>query len=154
MAHQCETTFKWNDFAVWKRAAFNTFNCLIGCSAGDFAMLIILQYAYPHTPMAVQMLLATAAGLLTSMVLETTILRYREKLVWRAALHTAAGMSFLSMVAMETAMNAADFMVTGGKLALSDPRYWLAFIPATVAGFLAPLPYNYYRLKKHRKACH
>jgi hypothetical protein len=32
--------------------------------------------------------------------------------------------------------------------------YWLAFIPAAVAGFLTPLPYNYYQLKKHNRACH
>ncbi|MBI3234816.1 MAG: DUF4396 domain-containing protein [Bacteroidetes bacterium] len=39
-------------------------------------------------------------------------------------------------------------------MALSNPNYWLAFIPAAVVGFLVPLPYNYYQLKKHNKACH
>ena len=63
-------------------------------------------------------------------------------------------MSFLSMVAMEIAMNATDFMITGGKMALSNPNYWLAFIPAALLGFLVPLPYNYYKLKKYNKACH
>ncbi len=147
-------TFNWSDFSVWKKASFNTFNCLVGCSIGDFGMIIFLQHFYPETPMITQMILAIIAGLLTSIALETTILHYREKLVWNASFKMAIGMSFLSMVAMEIAMNATDFMITGGKMALSNPNYWLAFIPAAVVGFLVPLPYNYYQLKKHNKSCH
>src|SRR5882757_7367275 len=33
----------WDDNSVWRRASFNTVNCLIGCSIGDFAMIIFLQ---------------------------------------------------------------------------------------------------------------
>lgn len=146
--------FNWNDFAVWKRAGFNTLNCLIGCSIGDFAMVVFLQHFYPQTPMLIQMILATLLGLITSIALETSILHYREKLMWKAAFTMAIGMSFLSMVAMELAMNTTDFMITGGKMALSNPNYWLAFIPAALIGFLVPLPYNYYQLKKHNKSCH
>jgi hypothetical protein len=51
-------------------------------------------------------------------------------------------------------MNTTDFMVTGGKAAFEDPMYWTALIIAMVAGFLAPLPYNYYKLEKFNKACH
>lgn len=149
-----KSTFNWSDFNVWKRAGFNTLNCLIGCSIGDFAMIIFLQHFYPQTPMITQMTLAIIAGLITSIALETTILHFREKLIWNDAFKMAIGMSFLSMVAMEIAMNATDFMITGGKMALSNPNYWLAFIPAAIVGFLVPLPYNYYQLKKHNKACH
>lgn len=63
-------------------------------------------------------------------------------------------MSFISMVAMEVAMNLTDFMITGGKLSMATPAYRLSFIPAAVAGFLVPLPYNYFKLKKYNKACH
>lgn len=149
-----KSTFNWSDVAVWKRASFNTLNCLIGCSIGDFAMIIFLQHFYPETPMMVQMILAIIAGLITSIALETTILYYREKLFWKEAFKMAIGMSLLSMIAMEIAMNTTDFMITGGKMALSNPNYWLAFIPAAIVGFLVPLPYNYYQLKKHNKACH
>lgn len=144
----------WSDNKVWRRAGFNTLNCLIGCSIGDFGMIIFLQAYYPETPMLTQMMLAIIAGLFTSVLLETTILRLREKLTWKFALQMALSMSFLSMVAMEIAMNATDFMITGGKAALSSPTYWLAFIPAAIAGFLTPLPYNYFQLKKYNKACH
>jgi len=33
----------WNDQSIWKRSGFNTLNCLIGCSIGDFGMIIYLQ---------------------------------------------------------------------------------------------------------------
>ena len=148
------SSFDWSDSTLWKRAGFNTLNCLIGCSIGDFAMIIFLQYNYPETNLMVQMSLAIVAGLTTSILLETVLLHFREKLIWISALKMAIGMSFLSMVAMEIAMNTTDFMITGGKMALSDPNYWLAFIPAAVMGFLVPWPYNYYQLKKHNKACH
>lgn len=144
----------WSDRKIWNKASFNTFNCLVGCSIGDFGMIIFLQAFYPHTPMWLQMLLAIIAGLLTSIMLETTLLYLKEKLVWKAALKMALSMSFISMVAMEVVMNATDFMITGGKAQLSDVRYWLAFIPAALAGFLAPLPYNYFKLKKYNQACH
>jgi copper chaperone CopZ len=144
----------WSESRLWRRASLNTLSCLIGCSIGDFAMIIYLQAYHPGTSMAVQMALAVVAGLITSVALETVLMRIREKFAWGAALRMAIGMSFLSMVAMEVAMNLTDFMITGGTMALSDPRYWLAFIPAAAAGFVVPLPYNYYQLKKHNKACH
>jgi cation transport ATPase len=144
----------WSDKKVWRRAGFNTLNCLIGCSIGDFVMIIYLQVYHPGTPMWLQMGLAIVAGLLTSMALETTILHLKEKLVWKAALKMALSMSLISMVGMEVAMNTTDFMITGGKAQLSSFAYWMAFLPAAAAGFLAPLPYNYYQLKKHNRACH
>ncbi len=148
-----QTSF-WSDKDKWKRASFNTFNCLIGCSIGDFGMIIFLQAYYPHTHMLTQMILAIVAGLCTSVMLETVILKLRENFNWKLAFTTAFSMSFLSMVTMEIAMNTSDFMVTGGKAAFTSPQYWLAFAVAAIAGFLAPLPYNYYKLKKFNQACH
>lgn len=144
----------WSDLKAWKRSSFNTLNCLIGCSIGDFGMVIFLQAYYPQTTMLWQMTLAVIAGLFTSILLETTILKYREHFNWSFALKTAFGMSFISMVAMELAMTSTDFMITGGQAAFSDPLYWIALIPALIVGFVTPLPYNYYKLKKFNKACH
>lgn len=144
----------WSDRVKWKRASFNTLNCLIGCSIGDFGMIIYLQAYHPVTSMMWQMILAIIAGLCTSISLETVILKVREKFSWMLALKTAFGMSFISMVGMEIAMNTTDFMITGGKAAFEDPMYWTALIIAMVAGFVAPLPYNYYKLKKFNQACH
>ncbi len=144
----------WLDGHKWNRATFNTLNCLLGCSIGDFGMVFYLQAFYPATPMIWQMTLAVIAGLCTSILLETAILKFREHFDWLLALKTAFGMSFISMVAMEIAMTSTDFMITGGKAAFSDPVYWLALLPALIVGFLVPLPYNYYRLKKFNQACH
>ena len=144
----------WKDTIKWKRASFNTLNCLIGCSIGDFGMVFFLQAFYPSTPLMWQMTLAIIAGLCTSIALETIILKTRESFSWDFAFKTAIGMSFISMVGMEIAMTSTDFMITGGKAAFDDPFYWLALIPALVAGFITPLPYNYYKLKKYDKACH
>ncbi|MCK4746859.1 MAG: DUF4396 domain-containing protein [Bacteroidales bacterium] len=72
----------WKNRNNWRRASFNTLNCLIGCSIGDFGMILFLQAYYPEPPMYLQMVLAI------------------------------------------------------------------------IAGFLLPLPFNYYKLQKHGKACH
>lgn len=144
----------WQDKKKWRRSAFNTLNCLIGCSIGDFGMIIFLQAYYPETSMMWQMILAIIAGLSTSIILETIIMKTREHFSWGLAFRTAIGMSFISMVAMEIAMNSTDFLITGGKAAFDSITYWLALIPAMIAGFLVPLPYNYYKLKKFNKACH
>lgn len=144
----------WKNIKNWKRASFNTLNCLIGCSIGDFGMIIYLQAYYPETSMAWQMILAILAGLTTSIILETVILRTREKFNWSLAFKTAFSMSFISMVGMEIAMNSTDFMITGGKAAFDTATYWLALIPSLIAGFLLPLPYNYYKLEKHGKSYH
>jgi cation transport ATPase len=148
-----ESSF-WQDNLVWKKASFNTLNCLIGCSIGDFGMIIYLQANHIHYPMWLTMLLAIIAGLFTSILLETIILQYKENLTWKQALQMALGMSLISMVAMEIAMNITDFMLTGGKADFHSHTYWLAFGFALVAGFFAPLPYNYFKLKKYNKACH
>ncbi|MFN7118943.1 MAG: DUF4396 domain-containing protein [Saprospiraceae bacterium] len=153
-AHTQEPRRFWADVSIWRRSAFNTFNCLLGCSIGDFGMLIFLQYYYPETPMLIQMILAIIAGWATSVLWETTLLRWNEKLSWKVAFQMALSMSFLSIVAMELVMNTTDFMITGGQMDFSNPAYWLAFLPAALAGFLAPLPYNYYQLKKYNKSHH
>lgn len=144
----------WRGTRTWKKASFNTFNCLLGCSIGDFGMIIYLQAKHPEVGIAMQMVLAIVAGLCTSVMLETLILRFRENFSWKQAAGTALGMSMISMIGMEIAMNTTDFLITGGEAAFRDPTYWAAFGVALIAGFMAPLPYNFYRLKKHQKHCH
>ncbi|OAA71136.1 hypothetical protein ISF_01687 [Cordyceps fumosorosea ARSEF 2679] len=89
------------------------------------------------------------------MLLETTLLRFgRDRLPWVAAGQTAAGMSVISMVTMELAENAVDYYLTGGVVQLDSPAFWGAALLSASVGFLAPLPYNYQRLRKYGKACH
>jgi hypothetical protein len=125
------------------------FTCLVGCSLGDFGMVIYLQAFHPGTPMLVQMALAIVAGLITSVLFETMLMRLRDSIAFVPALRMALSMSFISIVAMEIVMNTTDFMLTGNRLQLNDPFYWLAFIPSALAGYVIPLPLAYYLLKKH-----
>ncbi|KAF4314280.1 hypothetical protein GTA08_BOTSDO00725 [Botryosphaeria dothidea] len=96
-----------------------------------------------------------AAGVTSSMTLETVLLRIgRDGLSWPAAAKTAAGMSLISMLTMEMAQNLVDYHLTGGAVNLGDPWFWTAAAVSMGAGFLAPLPYNYVRLRKFGKSCH
>jgi hypothetical protein len=96
-----------------------------------------------------------ASGISTSLLLETALLRHgRDQLPWGAAAKTAAGMSMISMLTMELAENAVDYHLTGGVVQVSDPAFWGAAVVSIAAGFLAPLPYNFIRLRRYGKACH
>lgn len=89
------------------------------------------------------------------MLLETVLLRMgKDALPWGVAARTAAGMSLISMITMEMAENATDYYLTGGLVDFNSPTFWAAAAASTLAGFLAPLPYNYVRLRKYGKACH
>ena len=67
----------------------------------------------------------------------------------KKAFNTALTMSFLSMIAMEVAMNSVDWIIIGeAKLV------WWVVPLMLLAGFLTPLPYNYWRLKKYNIDCH
>lgn len=144
----------WRDRLAWAKASRNTLNCLIGCSIGDFGMIIYMQAYHPHVSMWLTMGLAMAAGLVTSILFESAMLRFKEGFPWRSAVSMAFSMSFLSMLGMEFAANLTDYLLTGGKVAMHHPFYWTALGISLIAGFLAPLPYNYWKFKKHGQACH
>lgn len=96
------------------------------------------------------------SGLTSSLLLETVLLRVgRDRLPsWSIAARTAAGMSLTSMLAMETVQNAVDFHLTGGVVNLGDPGFWVAAGISLGAGFLAPMPWNYVKLRRWGKGCH
>ncbi|CAG8089757.1 unnamed protein product [Penicillium olsonii] len=145
----------WNCKSTWRRAGVNTLRCLVGCTAGDFSALWILQTYYPELGMGTIMAMSMASGITTSIILETVLLRRgADQLSWSRAARTAMGMSMVSMLAMELAENAVDYHLTGGMVAFDDPKFWLAAVVSMGAGYLAPLPYNYLRLRKYGKACH
>ncbi|KAJ6091300.1 hypothetical protein N7467_003269 [Penicillium canescens] len=145
----------WTCKSTWRRAGINTLRCLVGCTAGDFSALWILQTYYPELGMSSIMAMSMASGITTSIILETVLLhRGADQLPWVRAARTAMGMSMVSMLAMEIAENAVDYHLTGGLVAFGDPKFWLAAVVSMGAGYLAPLPYNYLRLRKYGKACH
>ena len=140
--------FNWSCRHTWNLSAKNTLWCLLGCSIGDFGTILFFQLT--KIPFAVIgiMILAIINGLITSIILETIILM-RQKFKFSEALKTALGMSFISMISMEIAMNLVDYLLVG------DARLTWWVIPFMLtAGFLTPWPYNYWRLKKFNEACH
>jgi len=140
--------FNWYCKQTWGLSAKNTLWCLLGCSIGDFGTILFFQITkIPFAVMGI-MILAIINGLITSIILETIIL-LKQKFKFSEALKTALGMSFISMISMEIAMNLVDYLLVGdAKL-----TWWV--IPfMLLAGFLTPWPYNYWRLKKFNEACH
>ena len=104
----------WKCKHTWKKSAVNTAWCLLGCSIGDFGTIFVFQMIEHSWSVLQVMSLAIINGLLTSIALETFILS--RQMILSLAFKTAIGMSFISMVAMETAMNVTDVLLTGGAL--------------------------------------
>ncbi len=141
-------TFHWSCKHTWSRSAKNTFWCLLGCSIGDFGTILFFQLSKIPFPILGIMILAIINGIITSVILETIIL-LRQNFSFKSAFKTAVGMSLISMVSMEIAMNATDYFLTGGAIL----TWWVVPIMLAV-GFVTPWPYNYWRLKKFNEACH
>lgn len=137
----------WRCKHTWKTASYNTSWCLVGCAIGDLGTIAYFQFTGINWPVWSIMSLAIFNGLITSILLETSILA--RQMALKLAFKTAIGMSLISMIAMETAMNVTDVMLTGGAVLT-----WWVIPLMLLAGFVTPLPYNYWRLKALGKACH
>ena len=140
--------FNWSCNHTWKKSAKNTAWYVLGCSIGDFGTILYFQLTQITFPVLGIMILAIINGLITSIALETYILT-RQNFKLEKAIQTAFGMSFISMISMEVAMNLTDFLLTGG----AKLTWWVVPI-MLVVGFLTPWPYNYYKLKKYNISCH
>jgi hypothetical protein len=135
-----------------RKSAKNTLGCLVGCAIGDLGAIFCFQSYYSPNGIPPELwnlvwVVAMTSGIISSIILETLILW--KQLGAKEAFRTAVGMSLISMVLMEVAMNVADYGMMG------EPAITLSVLPVTLgAGFLAAWPYNYWRLKKHGKCCH
>ena len=127
-------TFSWSCKHTWSRSAKNTFWCLLGCSIGDFGTILFFQLTKIPFPVLAIMVLAIINGIITSIILETIIL-LRQNFSLKLAFKTAVGMSLISMVSMEIAMNATDYFLTGGAIL----TWWVVPIMLAV-GFVTPWP--------------
>ena len=139
--------FHWKCKHTWRRSSKNTAWCLLGCSIGDFGTILYFQLTGIPWPTLYIMILAIINGIITSIILETVVLS--RQMIISKAFKTAIGMSLISMVSMEIAMNAVDWIIMGGAKLV-----WWVIPIMLLAGFLTPWPYNYYRLKKYNIACH
>ena len=154
-AHTSQNLYEscfWMDRTTWIQAATNTTRCLVGCSVGDLSMLFITQ-SYGFS-MSASMILSMASGITTSFALETFWLKTFNNMSLHKAAETAFGMSLISMLSMEAAENLVDLALTGGQFVPSEPWWWGALAMSLSAGFVTPLPYNYYMLRKYGKSCH
>ena len=138
----------WKCKHTWRRSAKNTAWCLLGCAIGDFGTILFFQLTKIPFPVLSIMILAIINGLITSIILETIVL-LKQKIIFKEALKTALGMSLISMVSMEIAMNLTDYFLTGGAILTFKVIPVMLFV-----GFVTPWPYNYWRLKKFDIACH
>ena len=143
-----KSIFNWSCKHTWQKSAKNTLWCVIGCAIGDFGTIFFFQFYQIPFPILGIMILAIINGLITSIILETIIL-IKQGFSFYGALKTASGMSLISMLSMEIMMNLTDYILTGGAIL----TWWVIPI-MLIVGFLTPWPYNYWRLKKHNKACH
>ena len=141
-------SFNWSCKHTWKRSAKNTAWCLLGCSIGDFGTILFFQLTKIPFPVLGIMTLAIINGLISSIILETVILM-RQNFDFKKAFNTAIGMSFISMISMEVAMNLTDYLLTGGAIL----TWWVVPL-MLIVGFVTPWPYNYWRLKKFNISCH
>ena len=148
MENDAATNFNWSCKHTWIRSAKNTSWCLLGCAIGDLGTILFFQLTKIPFPVIGIMTLAIINGLITSIILETIVLM-KQDLDFTKAFKTAIGMSFISMISMEVAMNLTDYLLTGGAIL----TWWVIPIMLLV-GFLTPWPYNYWRLKKFGIACH
>ena len=142
------STIDWTCKQTWKVSAKNTFWCLTGCAIGDFGTILFFQLSEIPFPLIGIMVLAIINGLITSIILETFIL-IKQNIPLSNAVKTALGMSLISMISMEIAMNLTDYLLTGGAIL----TWWVIPI-MLIVGFLTPWPYNYWRLKKFGINCH
>jgi|TARA_B110000263_G_C15253925_1_gene485504 hypothetical protein len=142
-----KSRFHWKCKHTWKRSAKNTAWCLLGCSIGDFGTILFFQLSQiPWDTLSI-IIFAIINGLITSVILETIILSRQMNIF--LSFKTAIGMSFISMISMEVAMNLLDWILIGEAKIV----WWIVPL-MLLAGFLTPWPYNYWRLKKYNIACH
>ena len=136
----------WLDRSKWKTSAFNTLICLIGCSIGDFGTILYFQLYTNIDSIMLIMPIAIFNGIVTSIILETILLL--KDMTLKVAFKTAIGMSLISMISMELAMNFTDIFLEGALVLTFS-----SIIPVLIIGFIVPWPYNYWRLVKYNKSC-
>ncbi|MDD9893709.1 MAG: DUF4396 domain-containing protein, partial [Gammaproteobacteria bacterium] len=99
-------------------------------------------------------ILATTLAFISGYAL-TLIPFVRRGVPLKMALKTVWLGELVSISAMEFAMNFTDYHL-GGMTAssLANPLFWLGYLGALGAGFLAGLPVNYWLLRRNLKNCH
>lgn len=151
MAHtECEHE---EQKSLWRTAISATIHCLVGCSIGEFLGLAIgvsLGFSVLWI-IVLDTTLAYISGFLLTLI---PIMRHRKmslvdafKIIWLGEV--------ISIGVMEFAMNYVDYHMGGMTSgSIFNASFWVGFLVALPAGFIAALPVNYWMIKKNLKNCH
>ena len=131
----------------------STLHCLTGCAIGELAGLMIgvsLEFS-PWITMALATFLALISGYTLGLVPLV-----REGKSWLEAFRIIWLGETISILVMELVMNFTDYHVGGVQVdSIFHLRFWLGFLLALPAGFVAAWPVNYWLLKRNLKQhCH
>lgn len=138
--------------AGWHAAAMVTLHCLTGCLIGEWLGLAI--GVAMSLPVRATVVLATALAYASGFGLTMWPLLRRGMALW-PALSTVFIGEAVSIGVMEIAMNVVDYALGGmGVKSLFVPRYWEAIAVASIAGYLAAWPVNFWLLGRNMKKCH
>ncbi len=130
-----------------------TLHCLTGCAIGEFIGLAI-GVTLGFTPW-VTIALATTIGFISGYTLGLLPL-VRQGNSWRQAFKIIWLGETISIAVMEFTMNFTDYHVGGmNASSIADLRFWLGYLAALPAGFIAAWPVNYWLLKRNvKQPCH
>lgn len=136
----------------WHAAAAVTGHCLTGCLLGEWLGLAIGVAL--SLQVGVTVTLASALAYISGFGLTMWPL-LRNGMAFRPALATVFIGEAVSIGVMEVAMNVVDYAMGGMRVkSLFASRYWEALAVASIAGFLAAWPVNFWLLGRHMKKCH
>jgi hypothetical protein len=134
-------------------ATQTTLHCLTGCAIGELAGLSI-GVSLGLNPWAT-MALATVLGFVSGYTLGLWPL-VRAGKGWLDAFRIIWLGETISIAVMELVMNLTDYHVGGVQVnSIFEGRFWLGYLLALPAGFIAAWPVNYWLLKhNHKQPCH
>ena len=136
-----------------KKLAFRaTLHCVAGCGLGDTAGLVIgtsLGWSVLPT-MVLAITLGFAFGYSFTII---PLLKAGSNL--KDATKIAVVGETASIAVMETAENVTAFLIPGLLVAsFTAPLFWIGFLIAVAAGFIAAYPVNYFMISRNVRGAH
>jgi hypothetical protein len=134
-------------------ATYATLHCLLGCAIGELAGLMI-GVSLGFDPW-MTITLATVLGFASGYTLGLWPL-VRIGKTWGEAFRIIWLGETISIAVMELVMNVTDYHVGGVQVSsILAPQFWMGYLLALPAGFIAAWPVNYWLLNRNiKQPCH